>query len=94
MSEESTLSVPYIVHEGIVARGERIIRRLIAALVVCIILIFASNALWLYAWMQYDYVSEDVTVDSKDGGNANYIGNDGDIINNGEGESSEETKPY
>lgn len=90
---ESTLSVPYIVHEGIVARGERIIRRLIAALVVCIILIFASNALWLYAWMQYDYVSEDVTVDSNDGGNANYIGNDGDIINNGEGESPE-TKPY
>ena len=93
MSEESTLSVPYIVHEGIVARGERIIRRLIAALVVCIILIFVSNALWLYAWMQYDYVSEDVTVDSKDGGNANYIGNDGDIINNCEGES-EKAKPY
>lgn len=93
MSEESTLSVPYIVHEGIIARGERIIRRLIAALVVCIILIFVSNALWLCAWMQYDYASEDVTVDSKDGGNANYIGNDGDIINNGESKS-EETKPY
>lgn len=38
---------------------------------------------------QYDYFSETVTVDSADGGNANYIGNDGDIYN-GEGDSQKE----
>jgi hypothetical protein len=34
--------------------------------------------------MQYDYTSEtyeEVIVDAKDGGNANYIGQDGDIYN-------------
>lgn len=84
---ENAPNVPYIVHEGTLARNERIIRRLIAALIICILLMFASNAAWLYAWFQYDYVSEEVTVDSGDGGNANYIGNNGDIIN-GESESS------
>lgn len=61
-------------------------RRTFIALIVSIILLFLSNAIWLYAWMQYDYVVEtestqtDITVDAKDG-TANYIGNDGDIIN-------------
>ena len=56
------------------------------ALIIAVALLFASNALWLYAWTQYDYcgdtTSQDVILDSKDG-IANYIGNDGDI-NNGE----------
>ena len=61
----------------------RTIGILIAIVIVCICLIFASNAAWLYAWMQYDYTSKEVIVDvnSDDGGNANYIGNDGDIVN-------------
>ena len=61
----------------------RTIGRLIAIVIVCICVIFASNAAWLYAWMQYDYTSKEVIVDvnSDDGGNANYIGNDGDIVN-------------
>lgn len=66
------------------ARFDRIIKRLIFALVVCVLGIIASNAGWLYAWMQYDYTGETydetVTVDSTNGV-ANYIGNDGDIIN-------------
>ena len=49
---------------------------------------FATAALiyihvsWLDAWMSYDYIGEasTVTIDGKDG-NANYIGNNGDIIN-------------
>lgn len=62
---------------------ERMVKRLWIALIICICLIFASNAVWLYAWMQYDYSSEETIVDvnSDDGGNANYIGNDGDIVN-------------
>ena len=75
--------IPYIVHEGIMARNERTMKRLIIALIVTIALVFASNAIWLYAWSQYDYVSSDntnVEIDGKDG-IANYIGNDGDITN-------------
>ena len=50
---------------------------------------FASNIAWLWAWSSYDYVSEEVSVDSQDGGNANYIGHDGDI-NNGTGSGQAE----
>lgn len=64
------------------ARFDRIIKRLIVAIVVCVLGIIASNAGWLYAWMQYDYTSdmEEVYVDGTDGV-ANYIGRDGDITN-------------
>jgi hypothetical protein len=56
---------------------------MVVALIVAIALMFASNACWLWAWCQYDYYSEETIIeqDAKDGGNANYIGNDGDIIN-------------
>ena len=72
---------------------ERMVKRLWIALIVCICLIFASNATWLYCWMQYDYSSEETIVDvnSDDGGNANYIGNDGDIVN-GESDRTETEK--
>lgn len=76
-------NVPYIVHETAMARNERNVKRMIIAIIVSIALLFASNALWLWAWMQYDYSGEEIVVeqDTTDGGNANYIGNDGDIVN-------------
>ena len=55
------------------------VKRLVWAIVVSVILLFASNALWLYAWMQYDYESYEAITDN--GGDANIIGNDGDIYN-------------
>lgn len=77
-------SVPYVVHEGILSRMERSNKRMLIALIIAVALLFASNALWLYEWTQYDYcgdtTSQDVTLDSKDG-IANYIGNNGDISN-------------
>ena len=80
--------VPYIVYESAQARSERHIRRLVIALVIAIVLIFASNAVWVYAWCQYDYVGEDTeivtTVDSEGDGIANYTGNNGGV-NIGEG---------
>ena len=80
--------VPYIVYEGTIARFERTVRRLIIVLAVTILLLFASNALWIYEWNQYDY--SDVTVDSQDGGNANYMGvGASGVINNGEGKSKD-----
>lgn len=81
--------IPYIAHEGAMARMERTVKRLIITVAILAIMLFACNACWLYAWCQYDYEGSAVTVDGKDG-NANYIGNDGEI-NNGEN-SSEETK--
>ena len=83
-------SVPYIVHESSMARMERQIKRLWIALVVSVVLLFTSSAIFTWAWMQYDYTGEETIVDvnSDDGGNANYIGNDGDIVN-GESDRTE-----
>ena len=77
--------ISYAAHEGEMTRMFDVIKRLIIAVVITVILLVASNALWLYAWMQYDYstdatTTETVTVDGKDG-IANYIGNDGEINN-------------
>ena len=83
-------SVPYIVHESSMARMERQIKRLWIALIVSVVLLFTSSAIFTLAWMQYDYSSEETIVDvnSDDCGNANYIGNDGDIVN-GESDRTE-----
>lgn len=74
-------NVPYIAYEATQARYERTVKRLIVVLIITTVLLFASNVVWLYCWMQYDYTSsQDVTVGSRTGP-ANYIGNDGDIYN-------------
>lgn len=81
-------SIPFAAHEAELGRQERQIKRMWIALIVAVSLIFASNAIWLYAWMQYDYSSEEIIVDAEDNGNANYIGQDGNIYN-GEDNSAE-----
>ena len=70
-------TVPYLVHEGCLARDERIIKKLVISLILAVLLMFASNGLWLYAWMQYDYVSETTTT-TQDGEGINIYGG-GDV---------------
>lgn len=82
-AEKKLESIPYAAHESIMARMERTNKRISLALIVAIVLMFACNAAWLWAWFQYDYSTESVLVDSENGGYANYIGEDGDITNNG-----------
>ena len=77
--ENESVTVPYVVHESAMARAERNVKRLWIAIIVSVALLFASNALWLWAWMQYDYESYEAITDN--GGDANIIGNDGDIYN-------------
>lgn len=54
-------SVPYIVHEGAMARMERALKRTTIALVVAIVLLFASNIAWLVYESQFDtyYYAQD-----------------------------------
>lgn len=102
MNEEgSNLTVPYIVHEGVQVRLERTIKRLVFALVLTILLMFASNGLWIWAWTQYDYESEEsaitntIDVNGKNG-IATYMGdiingsNSGDINNNPQAQAETE----
>ena len=78
--------VPMTVFEYTMARLERTIRRLTILLIISMVLLFATNVIWLYTWSQYDY--DTVTVDTNDG-NANYIGASGTINNNAENSSKE-----
>lgn len=64
------------------ARHERTIKRLIIALIIEAVLIFAESAIWLNAWTQYDYTSEE-SVYKQDGNGVNNIntGTQGDVNN-------------
>ena len=72
--------VPYIVHEGAVARLERVIKRMWVLVLSLIILLVASNAAWIWYQSQFEDVETTITQENEDGYN-NYIGNDGDIVN-------------
>ena len=52
---------------------------------VLIIIIAAQSFYHDYKWSEFDTV----VVDSGDGGNAGYVGNDGDVNNYGEGSSTQ-----
>ena len=78
--------IPYIAFEAEMARHERTIKRLLIALVIAIALLFISNIAWLFFFNQFDYATDTVTQEL-DTGNANYIGEDGNI-NNGEASSN------
>ena len=69
-------------------RHERTVRRFIIAIVIMIAVIFANNVAWLYAWMQYEYVGEEVTVDGTDG-IAGYVNGGGTFINGTSGSEKE-----
>jgi len=89
--ESKTTNVPYIVYEAMLEKEDRQQRRLVAIIILLIVLLVASNSLWVYEWNQYDYTdtettTEEIELDADDGGTANYIGRDGEIIN-GSGES-------
>ena len=73
-------TVSFIAFEAACTRLDRIIRRLVIALIVCVLLMFTSNAIWLYAWIQYDYESETTeTVYTQDGQGTNIIGDSNEV---------------
>ena len=86
-------NVPYIVHEGTMARFERTIKRLYILVIVAVALLFLSNALWLHAWTQYDYSAEDVMTQevTQDGNGNNVFGNDNEVRNEPESQNQNST---
>jgi hypothetical protein len=83
---DNNKDISYIVFEGEMARAERHIKRLWITVLVTILLLAACNIAWLIYINQFDVESYQVSTEG--GGNANYIGNDGDITN-GESNSSQ-----
>lgn len=80
--ENAGVTIPYFAHESEMTRAERHIKRMWIALIVCIMLIFASNALWLWVWNSYEYYTEEY-IYTQDGEGNNIIGDDNQITNNG-----------
>lgn len=77
--DDDKVYVPYIVHEGEMARQERQTKRLIVMLIIMLVLFFASNMAWLYVWNQYDYIGETTTSikATQDGEGVNIVGGEG-----------------
>ena len=80
--EKSPNSVPFAAFESAMLRAERANRRLAAIVIILVLLLFGSNAAWLYYESQWEVtettaITQDV--DATDGGNA--IINDGVHIN-------------
>jgi hypothetical protein len=83
--------VPYIVHEGAMARMERTVKRLIIAVIVMAVVALVSNGLWLWAWCQYDYESSETTV-TQDSEGHNIYGNGKEINGTEDSSKEKETK--
>ena len=84
MENNDNIVMSRIAFERMQSKDERNDRWRNIIIIILIALLAITSGMWLYAWNQYDYYSEDITVDSDDDGNANYIGNDGDIHNEAE----------
>lgn len=71
--------VPYIVHEGDMARMERSNKRLWIIVIMLILLLIASNTAWLMYESQFEdkvTYEQEVEQDASDGGNNQFIGGD------------------
>lgn len=79
MEEKSQKDVPYIVHEGIMARMERCIKRFFITTIILIALLVISNVCWIV--YENSFVDEVTVTQHTPDGNNNYVGHDGDITN-------------
>lgn len=88
---EKQIYVPYISHEEDMARMERANRRLSILATFVVVLLFVSNALWVWLWNQYEYVDTVTTSVSQDGEGNNIIGDGNEVDNESESNGDENT---
>lgn len=83
MEDKEVVMIPYIVHEGDMARQERTIKRLWILCILLIILLCGSNAAWFYHESQYEDVvtTTQEVIQDNDNGTNNLVGGDGVITN-------------
>ena len=72
-----------IAFERMQAKDERNDKWRNIIIILLIVLLVASNGMWLWHESLYDYSDETTTIKADDGSNANYIGGNGDITNGG-----------
>lgn len=89
MEEKNKQEVPYIVHEGMMARLERTIERLWILCIILVLLLVGSNAAWIYYEHQFEDTVETTTIDAQqDGEGINIVGG-GDVNYGSESEDNE-----
>ena len=88
-TDKAPASVPYVVHESVVARMERIIKRQWIALIVAICMLFGSFG--LFVWYESLYEAISYEQDGEGINNVN-LGEQGDLNNGSKDTLQEETK--
>ena len=78
-SMKEPVTVSYLVYRDTICHDRRIIDKLVIALICTVVLMFGTNLAWLLVWNSYEFVSDEITVDSEDSGIANYTGGNGGI---------------
>ena len=75
--EQHAEPVPFIVHEGTMARAERTAKRLWITILLLIVLLVGTNAGWIWFESQFEYsqTTQEVTQESNHGDNS-FIGGD------------------
>ena len=88
-------NIPYLVHEGMMARQERTIRRLWILCLVIFLAFAGSNAAWIWYESQFtdEIVTEEIKQDVDTGnGNANVNGHIGDNYGKSETDNQKDNK--
>ena len=80
--EQYAEPVPFIVHEGTMARAERTAKRLWITILLLIVLLVGTNGMWIWYCNQWETVESWEIMQENDGANNNFIGNEGYITNN------------
>lgn len=91
--ENEILTIPYAAHQSAAARQERQIRRMWIVVLVLISALIGTNLAWIIYENSFEEIvtTEEIIVDADNNGNANYIGQDGNIYN-GKDYSKEDNK--
>ena len=81
--EEKMITVPYVAHQSAAARQERQMRRMWIVILVLICALIGTNLAWIIYENSFEEIvtTEEIIIDADDNGNANYIGQDGNIYN-------------
>ena len=76
---QQAADVPYIAYEAALTKAEFSFKRLWAAIILLIVLLFGSNAGWLYYESQFEETATTIEAEADDGGNA--VANNNGMVN-------------
>lgn len=88
MDDNKVLSIPYVVHEGDMARLERTNKRLWILCLVILVALVGSNCCWIWYESQWEDVetttTQEVSQDVDTGNGSAYVAGIGNIYGEGE----------